>query len=75
MFDVYQAWQPIFFEKMLKGRERVQMKKILVLFCIICFVIDAIYNVYSKQYISLIGDVALVILALMQGSQYFKREE
>lgn len=50
------------------------MKKIVFLLCVICFVIDLVISFIDALYMDAIRDIAMLLLAMMMSSQFFKNE-
>lgn len=43
------------------------IKKYVIIFCIICFLIDIIFCIIEMQYMGVIKGIALLLLAIMMG--------
>lgn len=51
------------------------MKKIVFLLCVICIAIDLIICFIGSLYMDVIRDIAMLLLAMMMSSQFFKNED
>lgn len=50
------------------------IKKYVIIFCIICFLIEIIFCIIGKQYIGVIKGIVLLLLTIMMGGQYLRNK-
>ena len=51
------------------------MKKIVFALCIICIIVDLVLSLVSMQYMDLVKDVAMLLLAIMMSTHFFGKNE
>ena len=50
------------------------MKKVVFGLCIVCFVIDLILSFIGRQYMDVVKDIAMILLAIMMYTNFFQKK-
>ena len=51
------------------------MKKVIFGLCIVCLVIDLILSFIGRQYMDVVKDIAMILLAIMMSTHFLKKKE
>lgn len=51
------------------------MKKIFFGLCIVCFVIELILSFIGRQYMDVVKDIAMILLAMMMFTYLYQKKE
>ena len=51
------------------------MKKAVLGLCIVCLVVDLILSFIGRQYMDAVKDIAMILLAIMMSTLFFKKKE
>lgn len=51
------------------------MKKVTFGLCIVCFVVDLILSFIGRQYMDVVKDIAMILLAIMMFTHFFKEKK